>query len=135
MINWKLPDELITEAFRETVGGLAEECTNQIESEKWNWPRVTDRKNGAVVFSPRDIVDTGTLRDSQEIHEISDNYSEIHYPVEYALWVHEGGIIERADGTETEIPPRPFIDAAVREYKPLEAFENNLGEKLKYDYD
>lgn len=39
---------------------------DEIESKKWEWDRLTRRKNGALVGSPRDIVDTGELRNSQE---------------------------------------------------------------------
>ena len=41
------------------------QCREAIEATMWQWDRVTHRSNGQVVGSPRDIVDTGALRDSQ----------------------------------------------------------------------
>ncbi|MEM9214058.1 MAG: hypothetical protein AAGD25_06890 [Cyanobacteria bacterium P01_F01_bin.150] len=38
-----------------------------IEAPIWDWPGRTVRSDGSVVSSPRDIVDKGTLRDSQTI--------------------------------------------------------------------
>ena len=36
-----------------------------IQDEKWKWDRVTYRRNGDMVDSPRDIVDTSDLLNSQ----------------------------------------------------------------------
>lgn len=38
-----------------------------IEAPIWFWPNDTVRSDGTIVGSPRDIVDTGMLRDSQTI--------------------------------------------------------------------
>lgn len=38
-----------------------------IEADIWYWPNRTERSDGTIVDSPRDIVDTGALRDSQTI--------------------------------------------------------------------
>ena len=35
-----------------------------IASNIWEWPNMTYRKSGEVVFSPRNIVDTGALKNS-----------------------------------------------------------------------
>ncbi|MGL5719594.1 MAG: hypothetical protein ACRCYP_02185 [Alphaproteobacteria bacterium] len=51
-------------AFADTVWDLQRAFTNAIEAEIYYWPNVTIRENGDVVESPRDIVDTGALRDS-----------------------------------------------------------------------
>jgi hypothetical protein len=40
------------------------ECQQNLEDERWDWPRLTIRSDGSVATSPRDIVDTGNLRDS-----------------------------------------------------------------------
>lgn len=41
-----------------------------IEAPIWFWPNNTQRSDGTIVGSPRDIVDTGALRDSQSIELI-----------------------------------------------------------------
>lgn len=55
-------------AFRAAANQLNQAFTDAIESEIWEWPRSTDRRNGETVSSPRDIVDRGELRDSQSMH-------------------------------------------------------------------
>lgn len=58
----------IADAFDVTAILLHGKIVEQIESPKWEWDRVTHRQEGYAVFSPRDIVDTGTLRDGQCLH-------------------------------------------------------------------
>jgi hypothetical protein len=130
MINWNLGKDLATEAFGEVVGEFAQEINFQVEDSKWNWPRETVRKNGGVVGSPRNIVDTGELKNSQFIEDVSDVYKVIGYTADHAALVHEGYQIERDDGTVTDVPARPFIDTAVKDYNPIEAYSEILKEKL-----
>lgn len=130
MINWNLGRQLAIESFDEMVGEFAQEINFQIEDTKWTWPRETVRKNGTVVGSPRDIVDTGELKNSQFIEDVSDTYKVISYTAEHAPLVHEGYEIERNDGTVTDVPARPFIDAAIEDYNPIEAYSEILKGKL-----
>lgn len=130
MINWNLGRQLAIESFNEMVGEFAQEINFQIEDSKWNWPRETVRKNGSVVGSPRDIVDTGELKNSQFIEDVSDTYKVIGYTADHAALIHEGYQIERNDGTVTDVPARPFIDTAIEDYNPIEAYSEILKEKL-----
>ena len=130
MINWNLAKQVAIESFDEMVGEFAQEINSQIEDSKWNWPRETVRKNGTVVGSPRDIVDTGELKNSQFIEDVSDTYKVIRYTAEHAALVHEGYEIERNDGTVTDVPARPFIDTAVEDYNLIGAYGEILKEKL-----
>jgi len=130
MINWNLGKQLAIESFDEMVGEFAQEINFQIEDTKWPWPRETVRKNGSVVGSPRDIVDTGELKNSQFIEDVSDTYKVVGYTADYAALVHEGYQIERNDGTVTDVPARPFIDTAIEDYNPIEAYSEILKEKL-----
>jgi hypothetical protein len=57
----------ITNAFTIAAFALDGEFKDAIEDPIYEWPRVTRRTNGQVVGSPRDIVDRGTLRDSQSM--------------------------------------------------------------------
>ena len=54
-------------AFRDTAQTYNREMQKAIASRIWDWPRRTVRKSGEVVGSPRDIVDTGNLLDSQKL--------------------------------------------------------------------
>lgn len=130
MINWNLGRQLAIESFDEMVSEFAQEINFQIEDTKWNWPRETVRKNGTVVSSPRDIVDTGELKNSQFIENVSDVYKVIGYTADHAALVHEGYQIERNNGTVTDVPARPFIDTAIEDYNPIEAYSEILKGKL-----
>jgi hypothetical protein len=130
MINWNLGKQLAIESFDEMVGEFAQEINFQIKDNKWPWPRETVRQNGSVVGSPRDIVDTGELKNSQFIEDASDVYKVIGYTADHAALVHEGYQIERNDGTVTDVPARPFIDTAIEDYNPIEAYSEILKEKL-----
>lgn len=57
----------ITETFVNYSYSLGFEFQESIESDVWFWPSTTIRSTGEVVDSPRNIVDTGSLRDSQSI--------------------------------------------------------------------
>jgi phage gpG-like protein len=130
MINWNLGRQLAIESFNEMVDEFAQEINFQIEDTKWNWPRETVRKNGSVVGSPRNIVDTGELKNSQFIEDVSDTYKVIGYTADHATLVYEGYQIERSDGKITNVPARPFIDTAIEDYNPIEAYSEILKEKL-----
>ena len=130
MINWNLGRQLAIESFDEMVGEFTQEINFQIKDDKWTWPRETVRQNGSIVGSPRDIVDTGELKNSQFIENVSDVYKVIGYTADHAALVHEGYQIERNDGTVTDVPARPFIDTAIEDYNPIEAYSEILKEKL-----
>jgi hypothetical protein len=59
--------EDFAQAFTEMAEGFGEKAQEIIETQMWEWPRETVRQNGTVAGSPRDIVDTGELRDSYSI--------------------------------------------------------------------
>lgn len=60
------------EAFVAMSEGYGELAQSYLDDPIWDWPRDTLRKNGQIVSSPRDIVDTGALRDSYT-HEIMED--------------------------------------------------------------
>lgn len=102
--SYKL-NQAIIQAFHYVVNEFAQTTTEMIDAEMWEWPRPTIRSTGQIATSPRDIVDTGHLRDSQVVG-IHRNEAEVAYPVHYAAYVHEG---------TSNTPPRPFFFAAIEE--------------------
>ena len=54
-------------AFEEMAIAFGDTAQDGLTSEEWGWPRQTRRQNGSVVGSPRDIIDTGELRDSYQV--------------------------------------------------------------------
>lgn len=53
------------EAFQDMAGQLNDSFQHAISAPIYDWDRITLRSTGELVGSPRDIVDTGELRDSQ----------------------------------------------------------------------
>ena len=90
-----------------------------MESSVWNWPRPTERQNGSIAGTTRDIVDTGALKNSLSINvkflKTKTNFM-IKYGAPYAALIHEGGYIApygRADLVARSIPGRPWITAVM----------------------
>lgn len=93
-------------AWAATVEAIDEAMTDAIEDPRYSWYRAPD---------PRDIVDTGALRDSQQTIRSGDTayLSWGNGTVDYAIDVHEG---------EGRKPARRWTREAIRgdETAPLE---------------
>ncbi|MEP0873615.1 hypothetical protein NDA01_28045 [Trichocoleus desertorum AS-A10] len=119
-------NEAIAESFEATVDAYAEQCQVEITSDKWDWPRTTHRQNGEIVNSPRSIVDTGELRDSQQEPEyLDDNTAVIEWTAPHALEVHNGivenGILK---------PSRPWTETALQEIDLTQVMSEELRDRL-----
>jgi hypothetical protein len=113
MIDWNILERIVENAFLDIVEEFEQLQINELEAEKWQWTNITKRKNGSIVGSPRDIVDTGELRDSLEIETITPTEVVYHYPVDHAIIVHQGATLN----TGTRILARPWVDEAAEELK------------------
>jgi len=79
-----------------------------IGAKVWNWPGTTIRSNGQEVGSPRTIVDTGNLRNSNT-YSVVGNRSVHRWSAEYASAIHEGASLKNGG----IITPRPWTDAVL----------------------
>jgi hypothetical protein len=111
-------------AFIQTSRQLNNKLREKIESSEYEWDRTTHRQNRSVVNSPRDIVDLGNLRDSQDM-QIDTRNLETNYEwdIDYALEVHEGAM--RNDGTMK--PARRWTERAIEEIDIVTNFGENYG--------
>ena len=125
MINREGLNNRITSALHETIDYAAELMQDNLEAERYYWPRVTVRQNGDVVYSPRDAIDTQELYYSQYKNK-RRNSGTIGYGADHALPVHEGE-------PELERPERPWIRLTVEENGEdiKRNFADNLRNKLK----
>jgi hypothetical protein len=89
----------------------------ELEREQFSWPRETRRRNGSVVGSPRNIVDLGGLRRSQERKRSSATELTYRWNAPYAALVLTGYETSRG----TIVPGRNWITPAL-EARPLDAF-------------
>ena len=113
-------DEIVREAARLALKRVANqldvEFTNEISDTKWDWPRQP---------SPRDIVDTGRLRASQQRTDSPDGV-QWSWGVDYAAQVHEGATFK--NGLQT--PARPWTVEPISKAQQLydEQFRRALRE-------
>ena len=116
----RLTDRL-QEAYAATVSEMDVAITDAIDSPIWEWPRITQRKNGTEVFSPRDVVDTGYLREMQDIETVSaDQYNLINM-AEYAPEVVFGSVQNNAI-----MPGRDFFTEGVRNVNLEQTFQSKF---------
>ena len=106
----------VAKATQELVNRLSAEYTSEISSDKWDW----------VDGQTRDIVDTGRLRASQTVRQVSDTEFEFSWPVEYAAQVHEGTKLKGGG----EWPARPWTRTALENVDAKSYFETILRREL-----
>lgn len=92
----------------------------QMASEKWDWPNSTRRKNGQVVSSPRDIIDTGALLQSKRREQISNSVVDFIWDDDVAEGVHDGMISK----SNKRLPARPWTEPTLDEIEGI--IENML---------
>jgi len=78
----------------------------QMASEKWDWPNETRRKNGQLINSPRDIIDTSALLQSKRREQISNSAVEFIWEDDVAEGVHDGMVTKRGK----RLPARPWTE-------------------------
>jgi hypothetical protein len=99
--------------FTKAMDWAEDDFRQEIEAEKWGWPRETKRRSGPTVGSPRDIVDLGGLRNSQKRENISEDHTAFVWTggegKAYALEVHDG----YSSKAGNRMPARPFTEETI----------------------
>ena len=109
-------------ALDEYAAKIGDEFQDQIESEKWAWTdRTTKRRNGRDAGNPRDIVDTGELRDSQEGPNVGKGglSQGFKWMAPYAYTVQKGyagnnGVVPGRDWVAGALKALPFAQFIAR---------------------
>lgn len=84
----------------------------QMADEKWQWTnKRTRRKNGQVVGTPRDIIDTGMLLQSKQRIPVSNSVTDFIWDDEKAELVHDGATLKNG----TRYPARPWTEPVLQE--------------------
>ena len=102
-----------TRAFAETGQDLSQAIQEDFEHPIWQWRRATKRKSGEIAGSPRNIVDTGALRDSQVLDIARVGEIQIRWTAPYAARVFLG------DGRSA---PRNLPIVVLHEFRFAEKF-------------
>jgi hypothetical protein len=77
-------------------------------------------------FPQSDIVDTGDLRDSQQIEFPQPGSVRFDWPVEYAPYVHEGYTLRNGE----QQPGRPWTELGVERFNVRMRYAENLNREL-----
>ena len=115
----------INAAFNDTVEAFAEQCQTEIETDQWNWPNTTERSDGSIAGTTRDIVDTGALLNSVEII-VDGDVGFVSYGVDYAVQVHEGEVTPSGKIK----PGRPWTVAAAQNLDISQHMADELRRRL-----
>lgn len=103
IVSSKPIEQAAEKAFRDSVLLLGREFTKAISDPVYAWP------NGET---PRDIVDTGTLRRSQK-HRFQGPLTAIYlWDVSYSAAVHNGAVLRNG----TTLPARRWTDRAFKKF-------------------
>jgi len=98
---------------------VAFQSEQEIAKEQYTWPVTTRRKNGQVVTSPRDIVDTGRLINSATPPEVSSaggrSALRIAWTAPYAYEVLKGGYLVGTTRQNYVAPERDWISRTYRQ--------------------
>ena len=130
LLDFQELEDAINRAFDRLVERFEDLQIEQIEAIRWEWFNPTRRTSGQVVTSPRDIVDTGKLRDSLQVTNIDDNHVRYEYQEDYAGLVHQGFDGVGRAGSPENYPARPWVTTAYDENDLLEIFREYLAEEL-----
>ena len=91
-------------AFRRTVQELERALPAAHSEPIYTWDQQTRRRNGEVAVSPRDVVDLGTLRDSQQPAAYSGPLAaRITWDADHAAAVYLGAVFRKR---ELSLPAR-----------------------------
>lgn len=94
---------LVEAALVEVAYEIHNEIQDNIESPHWYWPNETKRKFKPPAGSPRDIVDSEHLLESQDV-DIDGLHVKFFNTADYSDLVHEGG-----SNGHAILPARPFM--------------------------
>ena len=89
-----------------------------IEEQKFTWPNVTIRQNGQVATSPRNIVDTGAFKASQERVVLGATSCLYKWDVPYSSLILTGYRTSKG----TQMPARDWITPVLKTEFPMDRF-------------
>ncbi len=124
-INITKINRAIRQAADATVERLSHAYDEALTDEVWEWDGTTYRRNGDVVDSPRDVVDTGKLFDSKVIRRRGDE-AQFEWTADHAAIVHDGATTR--DGKA--IPARPWTDLAHQRFNAAKFMSNQMKRHL-----
>lgn len=117
-------DRKVALAFRRTVREVEAEAVAAHDATIWGWSGQTRRENGETAGSPRNVVDLGTLRDSQQPAQYSGPLAaRISWDAQYAAAVYLGAVFRKR---EYSMPARNVPRYALQKVNVPATFDRHL---------
>ena len=106
-------------AFHKTADRFSDSLDESIEADVYEWDRITHRKSGEIVGTPRNVVDTGYLKDTRyEVSQVGSR--EYIYPADYAQEALEEHLTgEGKNWIEVTIDSHNWAEVYREEWKKL----------------
>ena len=118
----------LSAGLEQAAGQFDDQFRGAIEADVYAWPRETVRSNGRTVGSPRDIVDTGKLRDSQQfqVNDLAINFLWDAIDPETGLSYASDVFYGYTNGNGTDFPARDWISYAFSQRPPIETLSEAI---------
>lgn len=127
-LNPKALDRAAARAFRKTVNQVESELTRAFDKPVWDWDGQTQRRNGEVAGSPRNIVDSGKLRDSQQPAQYTGPLNaQVVWTAPHAPAVFLGAVYRTR---QYSLPARNLPRRVLNELDLGRIFQQRLAEEL-----
>ena len=82
-------------AFAGAVKEFAVECQRTFDDDAWSWPATTRRRNGQTVGSPRNLVDLGELKRSQQPPVVTGRQARLAWAADHAAATFLGAVFRK----------------------------------------
>lgn len=115
------------------MGELFAAFQQSFTAKAWDWPGET-RRTAGTAGSPRNIIDTGNLRQSGSYQMAGPFRAIFRWSANYATAVHEGAMIYpwgNRDADRVLLPARPWTRAVLGQEDVAGIRVYNLGERLQ----
>ncbi|MBZ9753004.1 hypothetical protein K7W42_19380 [Deinococcus sp. HMF7604] len=111
-------------AFQRTVREVEQALPAAHEDAVYGWDQQTRRRNGEVAGSPRNVVDTGELRDSQQpARYTSPLNAVIEWTADHAAATYLGAVFRKREASR---PARNVPANTLRKLNPAALFAGHL---------
>lgn len=124
-IDFNKINNAIRRATDQTIDALSDAYDDAMTDEVWAWDGITHRRNGEVVGSPRNILDTEELINSKVIVR-SGNNARIEWTADHATIVHDGATLRNG----TELAARPWTKLAAQRFNASEFMKRKINKSL-----
>lgn len=124
-------EQRLEQAFASYTQRLEAQFTKEIGTKQFNWPSTYKTTRGSYnrkgkgresVGSPRDIVDSGALRQSIQRSQSGPFAYRFTWNVDYSLYVLKGYRTSKGN----QMPPRNWIKPALAKLPPLQTLQKLL---------